>query len=448
LVVACSPAPRGRPLSAEERALEVRSFDQIWTTVRERHWDPEVYGPSWEAIRDTLRPRIEQARTRAESRAVMQALLDTLGQSHFGIIPADVYGEMTVDHSDRTPEGAESADGEGASDALDGGKDSSDILTSGAGVTGLDLRILDGRAVVTRVASGSPAESVGVRPGWILLQARNHKPEVVLPKLWEEFEESTARELLATSAVISWLRGPIGGEVAATFLDERDRQVELRLPLIEPPGKKTQFGNLPPMYAEIEARRLPGEIGYIRVSMFFDPAGVMSAFNEAMSSYLDAPGVILDLRGNPGGLGAMAMGMAGWFVEGEGRRLGVMKTRETEFKFTINPRARTYTAPLAVLIDGLSASTSEILAGGLQGLGRARLFGTATAGAALPSAIVKLPNGDGFQYAFANYTAEGGAVLEGSGVVPDVLAPPTREALLRGEDPALAAAVQWIHSSH
>jgi carboxyl-terminal processing protease len=125
-----------------------------------------------------------------------------------------------------------------------------------------------------------------------------------------------------------------------------------------------------------------------------------------------------------------------------------MKTRDTEVKFVVSPRAETFKGPVAILIDGLSASTSEILAGGLQGLGRARVFGSQSAGAALPSAIEKLPNGDGFQYAFANYVSEGGGVLEGSGVTPDVELTPTRAQLLEGKDPVLEAAVEWIRGSH
>jgi carboxyl-terminal processing protease len=99
---------------------------------------------------------------------------------------------------------------------------------------------------------------------------------------------------------------------------------------------------------------------------------------------------------------------------------------------------------VALLIDDLSASTSEIFAGGLQDLGLVRIFGMRTAGAALPSMIEKLPNGDGFQYAVANYISEGGKVLEGVGVVPDVEVIPTRENLLKDGDPILEAARKWL----
>ena len=76
----------------------------------------------------------------------------------------------------------------------------------------------------------------------------------------------------------------------------------------------------------------------------------------------------------------------------------------------------------------------------------ARVFGTATAGAALPSTITDLPNGDGFQYAIANYTSYGGDVVEGRGVQPDTAVAPTRNGLLAGHDEVLESAVKWIQS--
>jgi carboxyl-terminal processing protease len=94
----------------------------------------------------------------------------------------------------------------------------------------------------------------------------------------------------------------------------------------------------------------------------------------------------------------------------------------------------------------LSMSTSEIFAGGMKDIGRARVFGTATPGAALPSAIERLPNGDGFQYAFANYISAGGKALEGLGVQPDEVVGYDASELRAGRDPVVEAAVKWILS--
>ena len=172
----------------------------------------------------------------------------------------------------------------------------------------------------------------------------------------------------------------------------------------------------------------------------------MAAFGDAVASCQTCDGFIVDLRGNPGGIGIMAMGMAGWFITQPDQKLGTLLMRDTKLNFVVNPRAATFAGPLAILVDGTSASTSEIMAEGLKDLGRARIFGTHTAGAALPSVFEKLPDGDGFQYAIANYISEGGKPLEGLGVTPDVETPISREALLAGKDPARDAAVAWIES--
>jgi carboxyl-terminal processing protease len=154
--------------------------------------------------------------------------------------------------------------------------------------------------------------------------------------------------------------------------------------------------------------------------------------------------VVIDLRGNPGGIGGMAMGMAGFLTDKPNLKLGTMYMREVTLNFIVNPRLEAFTGPVAILVDALSASTSEILAGGLKDLGRARIFGTRTAAAALPSQFERLPNGDGFQYAVANYISEGGQPLEGLGVTPDVEVKLSRAALLAGRDPVMDAALQWI----
>src|SRR3984957_9177262 len=181
--------------------------------------------------------------------------------------------------------------------------------------------------------------------------------------------------------------------------------------------------------------------------MFLDLPRVMPGFGGAITGCTQCRGFIIDLRGNPGGIGGMAMGMAGWLVTAQNERLGAMYLRDGTVKFVINPRLEAFNGPVAILVDGTSASTSEIFAGGLQDLGRARIFGTRTAAAALPSIIEKLPNGDGFQYAVANYISEGGKPLEGVGVTPDTEVKLTRKALLEGQDPVLDAAVSWIHGN-
>jgi len=185
----------------------------------------------------------------------------------------------------------------------------------------------------------------------------------------------------------------------------------------------------------VDHRRLGGDASYIRLNIFLDPVSVMPEFERAISDLRNTAGIVLDLRGNPGGLELMAPGIAGWFVGDEGKILGTMTGRASKIDFEINPRPEPYNGKLAILINGASGSTTEILAQGLKDLGRARLFGSRTMGQALPSQVIQLPDGDRFQYPEANYTSLKGRVLEGQGVEPDVAV---------SDDLALQAAVNWI----
>jgi len=190
-------------------------------------------------------------------------------------------------------------------------------------------------------------------------------------------------------------------------------------------------------------------VGVIRMTAWF-PA-VVPAIAQAVDQMRDADAIIFDIRGNPGGVGALVMGIGGHFVN-EAVSLGTMQTRDATLRFVVNPqrvapdgrRVDPYGGPLVILVDALTASTSEIFAGGLQALGRATIVGETTAGQALPALVVALPNGDRLMHAIADFTGPGGSRLEGTGVRPDVSVALDRSALIRDTDPALEQAFRWI----
>jgi len=402
------------------RAADLESFEHIWKTVRDKHWDPGLGGLDWQAVHREFRPRLEQSTTTERARSIMNEMIARLGQSHFAVVPSSVYREM----GNEAPDDAN--------------------YPAGSGDPGIDVRVIDGHVVVTRVEPGSPAEKLGVRPGWEVREVRGKPVRPVVQRVGEAYAGSTLREAHLRRAVLARLSGDIGERVRIVFLDAGDRSRVLETALARPRGNRTTFGHLASQFVWFESRRIGGDIGCLAFNLFFDPANVMKEFGEAVLALRDSAGIIIDLRGNPGGIGAMSMGMAGWFIAEPNRRLGTMYTRDTTLSFVVIPRAQTYSGPLAILVDGCSVSTAEIFAGGLQDLGRARIFGTRTAGAALPSVFERLPNGDGFQYAVANYISEGGLPLEGRGVVPDVEVPLARVALLAGVDPVIDAAREWI----
>lgn len=419
-------------LTADEMALNVESFDTIHRTIAESHYDPELGGVDWAALGDSLRPLVASARTMSEARVPMQTLINSLGQSHFVIYPGDVYADAAAGR-------------DGGTDLLDG-----DVRvrskTGRPGESGMTVRVLEGVPVVTEVLTDSPAGLAGVRPGWLVTHVGTVELAPRLEKLTQALagESGSAAEYILNGSVLARLAGDEGDILPIDFLDHQDaaRHVELTLGPAE--GQPHTMGNLPEVHVWTRQEVLEGDIAYFRFNYFLDVVTVMSAFNKAMGGWLDKPGVIIDVRGNPGGIGAMATGMASWFAREKGLRLGTMIMRSGKINFILNKRAKGFVGKVAVLTDGMSASTSEIFAGGMKDLGLGRVFGTRTAGAALPSYIIKLPNGDGFQYAVANYISEGGDVLEGQGVEPDVIVVPTRENLRSEGDPVREAARLWL----
>jgi carboxyl-terminal processing protease len=404
-------------LTEQQRRLNLDSFEFVWTTVRDQYWDPKLGGVNWQTAHEEFLPAMQKAETMSQARQVLEHMIGRLGQSHFAIIPGFVYQDLGAKR-----------DGE----------------EGGAGATGIDTRVIGDRILVTHVDDGSPAAGQGVRPGWIILRIEGREMAPAIAKVAQTYQKSTQRELMLHHAVQARISGPVGGSRQIDFLDAADKVVQKTIGLAAPPGELTIFGLLPPTPVWFSARKLANGIQCVAFNLFLDPTRLMTSFGDAVASAGAKAGFIVDLRGNPGGLGIMATGMAGWFIDKPNQQLGVMQTRQGPLKFVVNPRAPAYRGPLAVLVDGTSASTSEIFAGGLQALGRARIFGSRTAGAALPSLIDQLPNGDAFQHANANYISEGGRTLEGFGVIPDVEVIPSREALLAGRDPVLDAAVKWI----
>jgi carboxyl-terminal processing protease len=406
-------------LTPEQRRINLDSFEYVWKTVRDKHWDPKLGGIDWQSVHDELKPRVESAQTMEEARRVVSSMLDRLHQTHFGLIPADAYSAIG---------------------------DTGEAGETEGGQTGIEIRILAGHAIVSSIAPDSPARDAGVLTGWEIVRIGKTDTASVISKLSEVSPQSHTAELMIARALRSRLDGKIGSEVTIEFSDLNGKQISKRVTRRAESGELARFGFLPPMVVNFESRKLSGNVEYIRFNLFLKPDVVVTRFGQAIHDCGHCPGVIIDLRGNPGGIGAMAMGMAGFLISQPDQKLGTMYMRSLPIRFVIFPRPEVYDGPVAILVDGLSASTAEIFAGGLQDLKRARIFGEHTAGAALPSVIERLPNGDGFQYAMANYISDSGRQLEGNGVTPDVEVLPDRKALSAGHDPVVDAALNWFRT--
>lgn len=419
----------GNAAAASPLPLAGATFDAVWQKLNDFHFDTNFNGHDWDAVREKFRPRAVNASSNAELRDVIRQMLELLDVSHLAIVPGEVAelaqpsaeeGDddgMEIDHSGRLP---------------------------------FEVRFLDGQAIVSRVDDGEKQ----IKPGWILTRAGRFEVSEIAAKVPKQVMDSRRRDFLAWRAVSSRLGGDPGRKVSLEFLDGAGKKVTLERARVVAPGERVEFGSLPILYANLEAHPIKAgasNYGYIQFNIWMLPTAL--AFNKAIDQFREADGLIIDLRGNVGGIVGMLIGTSGHFFKESGS-LGAMIMRDNKLQLFINPRlvntkgekVEPYSGPVAILVDEITASASEVFAGGMQDLGRARVFGRTTAGQALPAVYENLPNGDSLYRPVADFIPPKGQRLEGRGVIPDEIVPLSRESLLAGRDDALDAAIRWLNS--
>ncbi len=392
-----------------EEAFE-KSFNMVWSTINESFWDEDFNGVDWEGVGDRYRGKLRGVKSRNDLAVLMQSMLNQLGQSHFKIL-------------NRSAE--------------------SFVEAHGGGHTGIHLKYTPRGTYVMRIEPGSVADGAGIQVGW-KLKSINGKSVRRIVQGVKRADISEKRKLLFIQLNLTTLiNGNAGKRLRTDWYPPTGRAVKIYL---NPEQDRREFsepiGYFAQQRLEYEETYLEDRVLYLRFNFFMpDLMEKIRLVIEAAEGR--ASGLILDLRGNYGGLAIMASGIAGLLVEEE-TQLGQLTLRRGHFSYLGYPQDKRFSGPVAILIDGCTVSTSEILAAGLQEAGRARIFGEVSLGESLPSLFKKLPNGDVLQYAVGNFLTPRGYRIENNGVVPDVLIEPDLDALQAGLDSPLQAAMEWL----
>ena len=400
-------------IAPELPQLRLDTFNKVWNTVNEKHYDSTFNGVDWSKVRVEYLPKVQAAKSDQEFHAVLRQMLAELKLSHFNIFP---------------PVPA----------AADG--------TDSAGVVGIDIVWLDGVPVVERIQKGSPAESAGLLPGYVIRSIDGIKIEERIRPVREGLEKRAIgdglRRMYLERAVEAMLSGKAGTKVSVEYFDGEDRPRNKELERRLYAGEMSQpLGHFPKQPVIFESRLLPENIGYIRFNMWVIPQA--AKIRAAVRGFSNADGIIFDLRGNPGGVGGLAGGAAGLLTDKQ-LDLGSMRTRGGQMNLIAYPQSDPFLGKVVILSDHGTGSTSELFAAGLQELGRAKVIGDTTAGAVLPSVFEVLPTGWTFQYVISDYRSPKNILIEGRGVQPDAKVITTRADLLAGRDPQLEAAIKVI----
>ena len=437
--VPTKPVPaKVAPASVTPDATRLGIFDFVWRTVRDGHYDPQMNGVNWNAVRVKYLPKATAAKDEAAFYGVLNAMLGELKESHLAAMSPTALGAETK----IAPATATTKDAPG--------KDTANAAPSrsATGDSGITAEWIDGKALVVRVAEKSAGAEAGVKPGYVLTTLGGKSVASAVEAYLKAQPRATESPVMAWMILRAGLNGVVGKPYTLGVVDPSGAAQTLTVTPRKPAGQIVTFGALPPIAADIETKTLAGGVGYVRFSIFLIP--LLQPVKDAVRDFAakDAPAIIFDLRGNPGGIGAMAGAIAGTFSKAQ-VSLGTMKMRTASMKFLAYPQSPRYTGKIVILTDESSISTSEIMAGGLQESGRATVIGRRTAGMVLPSQIVTLPDGGRLQYVVGDFRTPKGVFLEGRGVSPDItvlLTPETLTASPSG-DPVLDAAIQFINTN-
>ena len=420
-LAAAAPAAMG-PTAVRLRVRQ-EIFTAAWTAVRDKDFDKTLGGIDWNAMRARYEPLAMAAPDEPTFYRLLNEMLGTLGQSHLEVHGP---GEEVEEPLTQLAGGAATAAGV--------------EVGGGVGDPGLVVRAIEGKPTVTRVRPGSSAERAGLRLGFLVTHIGGR--DVTMPRPSARPLRPVEERFRLRRHCAQLLSGPTGTRVSLRFLDGQDRPREAMLTRDPPARPAVQALLMPPIVPEVRVSRAGG-VGLIAFNFFLlDP--ILGEVQKAIDGFrrAGAKALVLDLRGNPGGFGGMAIPVAARLVAKE-TDLGTIQFRDFANRLVAAPPldSKPFLGPVVILTDEGSASTSEILAAGLQEAGRAKVVGDGTVGAALGSTIERLPDGAVMQIPVAGFLTPKGTVIEGRGVQPDRRVLETRAALLAGQDLVLDEAL-------
>lgn len=257
--------------------------------------------------------------------------------------------------------------------------------------TGLGLwlrRARTGGIEIASVQPGSPAEIKGVKPGDRLLAINENSLDgITLP------------------AALAIVQGTDGKSVDL-LLDRDGQEVLVSV-------KKVTMGR-----ETVSASQVTDDVVLAKITNF--NLGTASQLNELLSGLSHKRGLVIDLRGNPGGQLSEAVGVVELFV-GEGVIVSYQKVNDNPVIYRAS-NDKTIQSPLVVLIDRDSASAAEIVAGALQDRNRAVVIGERSMGKGTVQEFITLNDGSKLELTVAKYRTPSGQIIDGVGIEPDLAA--------------------------
>lgn len=277
---------------------------------------------------------------------------------------------------------------------------------------GVNITSVAGKIQIVNVIEGTPAQNANLQAGDIIVDINGKDTNG-----------------LSISEVANLVRGPENSSVQITILRNNDKFVK----------KITR--------KEIKIKTvkssLDNKIGYIQINSFIGST-TPNEFLEAAERTKDADGLVIDLRGNTGGLLPNAIFIANLFID-EGKLVSIVGRNGYKYDIQAQQTDFTIDKPVVILVDGGSASASEIFSGAMKDYHRAKLVGTRTFGKGMVQRIIPLENETGINLTVAKYLTPSGTDINKKGIKPDVEIQFTEKNIRNQEDVQLKEAKRILN---
>lgn len=350
-------------------------FDNTWKIIRDNYYDAELNTQSWSRWRDHYHGKIK---TDDDAKVAIDTMLASLNDPYSRFMNKEEYAEQNNSINSK--------------------------------ITGIGVNIAStaGKIHIVNVMDGTPAQSANFMPDDIIFSVDGKEVNG-----------------LSLSEVANLVRGPENTSVNITIL--RDNNKISKRVIRKEIKIKTVKGSV-----------IDKNIGYIQIISFVGST-TPNEFLEALEKTKDTDGLIIDLRGNTGGLLPNAVFIANLFIP-KGNIVSIVGRGGYRYNIDAQDTEYTINKPTIVMVDGASASASEILSGALKDYKKAKLLGTKTYGKGMVQKILPMPNETGLNLTVAKYLTPNGNDINKKGINPDIKVELNIKDVKNNTDPQLQAA--------
>lgn len=359
-------------------------YDDVWVLIDGKYVDRDITAQDWSKWRHKYDKSIK---TDADAKIAIDTMLASLNDPYTRYLDVEEF------------------------------KEENDSIKGSLKGIGIQIGVKDEKLTVIAPIEDTPAEKAGLQANDLIMQIDGHSTKGMTVK------EAADR-----------IRG-VEGTYVKLLIKRGD--TEKSYSIVRQNIQLKSVSTTPAIESKI-----PENMGYIRLSTFINK-NAYKELADALEKFQDKQGYILDLRSNPGGLLTNAIIISDMFLKGGDivstvDRDGYKETQHDSVNFITDK-------PLVVLINGGSASASEILSGALKDNKRAVLVGTKTFGKGVVQEINRLPDGSGVNITTQKYLTPNGTDIHKKGIEPDVEVKITEEEILQKKDPQLLRAEEVLN---